>query len=60
LTSITFPNSIAAIRDYAFWGCTALTEVFYEGTIAEWKRVSKSEKWIGETIATTIQCKDGI
>jgi hypothetical protein len=60
LTSITLPKGISVIDDYAFGGCTALTEVFYEGTIAEWKRVSKSKKWIGETIATTIQCKDGI
>lgn len=60
LTSITLPKGISVIDDYAFWGCTSLTELFYDGTIDEWKRVSKSEKWIGETIATTIQCKDGI
>ena len=59
LTSITLPQSIKLIGEYAFYDCTSLNEIFYAGTIDEWKMVDKSENWIGNTLTTTIQCTDG-
>ena len=38
--SITFENSITSIGNYAFYGCTKLTNVNYLGTIDEWCKIS--------------------
>jgi len=34
LTSITIPKKVTRIGDYAFYGCTNLTSVTFQGTIA--------------------------
>lgn len=39
LTSITIPASLTSIGSYAFSG-TALTDVYYEGTEAQWNNIS--------------------
>ncbi len=36
LTSITIPNSVTSIGDYAFFGCSSLTKTNYTGDIAGW------------------------
>ena len=40
LTSITIPNSITYIRDNAFYGCTNLSSVHYNGEIEDWCRIT--------------------
>lgn len=39
LTTITIPNSIITIGDYAFAGCSALSQVYYGGTASEWSAI---------------------
>ena len=36
LVSISFPNTVTLIGRYAFDGCTALTDAYYDGTEEEW------------------------
>ena len=31
LTSVTIPASVTSIGDYAFYGCTGLTSVYFQG-----------------------------
>jgi hypothetical protein len=33
-------NSVTSISSYAFSGCSSLTEVYYNGTAAEWNSIS--------------------
>ena len=40
LTSIAIPEGVTAIGDYAFQGCTSLTDVYYTGSEAEWQSIS--------------------
>lgn len=43
LESITIPNSLISIRKNTFSGCTSLTDVYYEGSKAEWDKIEISE-----------------
>lgn len=38
-TSITIPNSVKEIGDYAFYDSCDLSDVYYQGTEAEWKKI---------------------
>jgi len=53
LTSVTIPDSVTTIRERAFDGCTSLTDVYYNGTQAQWNRItigSSNDDLIGATI----------
>ncbi len=39
-TSVTIPNSVTSIGDYAFDGCDSLTDVYYKGTEDEWSAIT--------------------
>ena len=39
MTTVTIGNGITTIEDVAFSGCKALSDVYYEGTKAEWETV---------------------
>ena len=45
LKSITLPNSVTTIDDYAFQQ-SGLTDVYYAGTMAQWKKVKKNESLV--------------
>ncbi len=49
LTDVVIPASVTAIDDRAFWKCSALKNVWYMGTEAEWNAISISEVWNAET-----------
>ncbi len=42
LTSITIPNSITSIGDYAFYNCSKLKTIYYAGTYSEWYKIDIS------------------
>lgn len=39
LTKITIPKSINRIGEHAFFGCESLTDVYYEGSEKDWKKI---------------------
>ncbi len=40
LKNITIPNSVTSIGNNAFNGCSSLTDVYYNGTQAQWNAIS--------------------
>ena len=40
LESITIPHNVTEIDDYAFSACGSLTDVYYEGTEAQWNAIA--------------------
>ncbi|MBR4726705.1 MAG: leucine-rich repeat protein [Clostridia bacterium] len=40
LTSVTIPDSVTSINYSAFSCCTGLTDVYYQGTKAEWNKIT--------------------
>jgi hypothetical protein len=59
LTSITIPNSVTSIGYAAFWDCSSLTSITFQGTIAQWKKIILHEDWNNKVPATVVHCIDG-
>ena len=59
LTSITIGNSVTSIDNYAFYNCSGLTSITYNGTMAQWKTITRGINWRYNIKATTVTCSDG-
>ena len=59
LTSITIPSSVTSIGSGAFDSCSALTELRYGGTVAEWNKVTLGSSWKYNVPAKKIICANG-
>ena len=45
--------------DCAFYGCSSLTDIIYNGTKAEWQKITKGDEWTWSTGDITVHCTDG-
>ena len=59
LVKITIPVSVTTIADQAFKTVTTLTEIYYEGSIAQWQSISFGGAWDHNTGDYTVYCTDG-
>ncbi len=59
LAGIGFAENLVSIGNYALYNCSALKTVVFDGTIAQWGKVTKGSYWRSGVYATTIQCSDG-
>ena len=59
LTSIVLPDSVMSIEWWAFCGCQSLTDITFQGTIAQWKKITLRDSWKHNIPATVVHCTDG-
>ena len=59
IESITIPDSVTRIADYAFGGCISLKNIQFNGSIEQWDTISKGTSWNASVPATYVQCSDG-
>lgn len=59
LKSIVIPDGVTRINQYAFTGCTNLTSITFEGTVTQWKAITKVYYWNNNVPATQVVCSDG-
>ena len=60
LTVITIWNSVTRIEGEAFAYCTRLGDIIFEGTTAQWRKISKGVNWGSHTRFAVINCDDGV
>ncbi len=58
LASITIPNSVMSIGNYAFYECESFTSIIFKGTIDRWKEIEKSGCFYFAKVIKTY-CTDG-
>ena len=59
LTSVTIPDSVTTIEYSAFSYCSSLTSITFNGTMAEWRAITKDPWWNEGVPATEVVCTDG-
>ena len=59
LTSIVIPDNVTSIEWWAFCGCKSLTDITFQGTIAQWKKITLRDSWKHNIPATVVHCTDG-
>lgn len=59
LASIVIPNSVTSIKTSAFAYCRNLTSITFDGTMVQWKAITKSSGWNINVPATHVHCLDG-
>lgn len=60
LRSITIPVTVSKIGEWLFRECYNLTDIYYNGTKAEWDKISKGNDWYTYTGNFKVTCTDGI
>ena len=55
LTSVTIPKSVTDIEEKAFYYCESLTDVYYDGTAADWVKITM-EDGNGDLTNATLHC----
>ena len=50
---------VTSIGDGAFCGCKSLTDITFQGTIAQWKKIMLRDSWKHNIPATVVHCTDG-
>ncbi len=58
LESITIPDSVTEISDYAFSGCDSLTDVYFNGTRAQWNSIDIASDGNEYLVLVTLHCTD--
>lgn len=59
LTSVVIPDSVTTIGRRAFARNKNLTDITFNGTLAQWEAIEKGTNWNYETGAYTLHCTDG-
>ncbi len=61
LETLTLFNTLEYIGAKAFESCGRLTDIYFNGTVAEWDAIEKGEDWISiyEGCDVTVHCTDG-
>ena len=59
LTSITIPDTVTSIGGVAFYRCSALSKISFNGTVEQWNAVSKGSYWDSDTGDYTVYCTNG-
>ena len=55
LTSVTIPKNVTDIEEKAFYYCESLTDVYYDGTAADWAKITM-EDGNGDLTNATLHC----
>ena len=56
LTSVTIGSGVTSIGNMAFYYCTSLTSINYNGTVAQWKAITRGNSWHDSVPTTEVTC----
>ena len=50
---------VTSIGNSVFSGCSSLTSITFQGTVAEWNAITQGTGWSHNVLATEVVCSDG-
>jgi hypothetical protein len=59
LRSVKIHSGVTVIDEDAFCSCVMLTDIYYEGTKAQWNSITFGRNWDNYVTQYTIHCTDG-
>jgi hypothetical protein len=59
LNAVFISKTVTRIGKYCFHDCDRLSEIHYEGTIAEWKKIILDKDWKDSHHKVNLYCSDG-
>ena len=59
LTSITISDSVVTIGDASFKNCSSLKNINYNGTMAQYKQITRGKEWHTNVPLSYVTCTDG-
>ena len=59
LRSLILSAGVAEVEEFAFAGCLGLRTVTYLGTVKEWEKVKKGDRWCENSEVKRVLCLDG-
>lgn len=59
LTTVRVKDGVTGIGDWALYGCSMLTDIYFDGTKEQWKAITKGSGWKSDTGDFTVTCTDG-
>ncbi len=59
LNFVSIPHTLTKLSKSMFAGCTSLSRILYDGTIAEWNALEKGDNWNYGLANVSVYCTDG-
>ena len=59
LIELHLPVTLTSLSKYSIGNNYKLTDIYYDGTIAQWNAITKADGWHGTMPAKVIHCTDG-
>lgn len=59
IRTVTLPNTITKIEEFAFGNCTNLENLIFKGTKEKFNSIEKVERWNYKALFTKVTCDDG-
>ena len=59
LKAVHIPTSVTHIENESFYFCDNLTDIYYDGTMAEWGQITFDSGWCNYRQKPVIHCTDG-
>ena len=60
LESVSIPRTVTVIGDYCFYGSNNLMDIYFGGTLEEWKAIKKGYNLKNKGIIIAVHCTDGV
>ena len=60
IKNIYIPEGVTTIGSSAFENCTSLTNITFNGTVAQWNAIVIADSWNYNVPATQVTCSDGV
>ena len=59
IIKVNLPHSVESIGNDAFSNCNYLRRIYYNGTVAEWRSITKAQDWDENTGDYIVNCTNG-